>query len=317
MTTQDIINYYANLLVLQYLGQPDAYATIQTVVTGPVMDQLPTQVLNAYNLNPTIQTIEFSDVAASGAFTFLYAGTPSASIPWNSPLQTIQDAANSIFGVNFVTVTGSIPSEALTFTFNVNQAPSLITIGTNTLKNGASVAITLSVVNNIAVGVQLDVLGKYAGVTRSGFGSSGAITLSDADFLRLIQLAIIENMSGSSLYTIDNLLNTYFPGEILVYDYGVTSPMRMSYLIDTSILNQNLVQLFIAEGLLPQPMGVSISVIANPVINEFFGFCDYATATPTMPNTTITNPFNCAVSYTLGNYDEAWPWIDYVEAVVY
>lgn len=316
LTTQQIIDYYANLLILQYIGQPNAYATIQTVVTGVVMNQLPLQVQNAYNLNPTIQTITFSDVAASGAFTLSYLGNFSSSIPWNATLAQIQNAVNGLFGVNAVTVTGSIASQSLVFTFNINQSPQLISVSSNTLENALLVPITTTLTNNIAVGVQLDVIGKYVGVTRSGFGISGPITLNDADFIKLIRIAIIVNMQGSSLATIDGLLNTYFPGEIYVFDYGLTSPMRMSYLINTSITSENLLQLFIAEGLLPHPMGVSIAVAAAPIINEFFGFCDYLYATPTMPNTVNTNPFNCGTSYTSGDYIETWPWLDYNDAVI-
>ena len=315
-TTQSLIDYYANLLILQYLGQPNAYATIQTVVTGVIMDQLPTQVENAFNLNPTVQTVTFSDVAASGSFVITYNGMNSGSIAWSASLKDIQDAVNILFGVNAVTVTGSIFSETLVFTFNVNQAPQLITITSNTLQNVSSVPITTTVTNNIASGVQLDVIGKYAGVTRSGFGMSGPITLGDADFIRLIQLAIITNTSGSSLATIEALLFAYFPNEILVFDYANASPMRMSYLINTSLSSQDLIELFVSEGLLPQPMGVGIGVVAAPIIDQFFGFCDYNYATPTMPNTMNTNPFNCGTSYTLGDYVETWPWLDYRDAVI-
>lgn len=38
-TTQQLIDYYANLLIKQYLGKPRAFATIQTVVTPFLMPQ--------------------------------------------------------------------------------------------------------------------------------------------------------------------------------------------------------------------------------------------------------------------------------------
>jgi hypothetical protein len=50
-TTQELIDYYANLLILQYRGKPRAYATIQALATMPVMDQLPTGVMNAFDLS--------------------------------------------------------------------------------------------------------------------------------------------------------------------------------------------------------------------------------------------------------------------------
>lgn len=208
-TTQDLINYYAGLLILQYVGKPKAYATIQTLVTPVIMDQLPTQVMNAYNL------------------------------------------------------TGS----------------------------------------DVAVGAQLDVLGKYQGVTRSGTGLAGDhITLTDADFLQLIRMAIIRNTSGSSLQDIQALLHQFFPDQILVFDYA---NMQMSYLVSSTLGSIDLIQLFITEGLLPKPMGVGLaSVIYVPVITEFFGFRTYLL--PGFDN----NPFN-----DYGSYQTDWPWLSYSDAV--
>lgn len=209
MTTLDIINYYANLLILQYLGQPKAYATIQTLVTPVVMDQLPARVMNAFDL------------------------------------------------------TGANP----------------------------------------ATGVQLNIIGKYAGVSRSGFGFSGPITLNDADFLPLIQLAIIRNSEGSSLSDIQKLLNRFFPAEILVFDYA---NMRMSYLVSSSAGGQSFIQLAVAEGLLPRPMGVALAaVIYAPVITTFFGFRTYSLPAHN------SSPFNSYSSYTMNT-----PWLTYADAVL-
>lgn len=205
MTTQEIINYYANLLILQYLGKPRAYATIQALVTPVIMDQLPLQVQNAYEINS-------------------------------------------------------------------------------------------------AVGVQLDVLGKYAGVTRSGNTPTGPITLTDDEFRILIQLAIITNSAGSSLATIQNLLFTYFPNEIAVFDY---QNMQMSYYVSSSVGSQDLVKLFISEGLLPAPMGVQIaSVIYVPDFTIFFGFRTYS-----LPGFHVT-PFN-----TYSSYSTSRPWLTYADAI--
>lgn len=173
MTTQDIINYYANLLIIQYIGKPKAYATVQATVAMAIMDQLPDQVQNAFNMDGT------------------------------------------------------------------------------------------------AVGVQLDVLGKYAGVSRTGFGLTGQpITLDDDDFFTLIKLAILTNSSGSDLATIQKLLNEFFPGELFVFDH---KEMRMSYLIDSDVGSQELIQLFITEGLLPKPMGVQLAAPIYTPDLKFFG----------------------------------------------
>lgn len=209
MSVQSTIDYYAKLLILQYLGKAKAYATIKTLVTPVVMDQLPISVQNAYNM------------------------------------------------------TGS----------------------------------------GISQGVQLDVLGKYVGVTRTGQGFTSLITLSDADFLIFIQMAIISNSAGSSLATIQGFINQFFPGQVLVFDY---QNMHMSYLISSTVGSQDLIQLLITEGRLPKPMGVSLSVVVYvPIIDKFFGFRTYR-----LPATN-SSPFN---SYT--DYQTDRPWLSYADGVV-
>ena len=67
MSTQDLINYYANLLILQYIGKPKAYATIQTLVNPVVMPQV------------SVETLSFSGIAASGTFVLAYNGNNTAA----------------------------------------------------------------------------------------------------------------------------------------------------------------------------------------------------------------------------------------------
>jgi len=203
MSLQDIIDYYANLLILQYRGKPKAYATIQTVVKPFLMDNLPL---------------------------------------------TVQDA------------------------FSVASA----------------------------VGVQLDVVGKYAGVTRSGTGFTGPITLGDDEFRELIKLAIIRNNSGSSLAAIQALLAIYFLGVILVFD---KKNMQMDFIINADYISSNLAQLFLTEGLLPKPMGVQLSsIIYAPAITTFFGFRTYD-----LPGFNVT-PFNSYAAYQMH-----WHWLTYAD----
>ena len=176
MTNAQLINYYANLLVLQYIGQPNAYATIQALVTPVIMNQIPLAVQNGFNMDGT------------------------------------------------------------------------------------------------AVGVQLDVLGKYAGVSRNGYGVFGQpITLDDADFFTLIKVAILTNSNQSDLSDIQKVLQIYFPSEMFVFDH---KNMRMSYFINSSVGSQNLIQLFITEGLLPKPMGVQLAAPIYDSALKFFGMVD-------------------------------------------
>lgn len=187
MTTAEIQKYYADLLILEYIGKPRAYEMIYEFVAPFIMDQLPTTVQNAF-------CVGTSTIAGT-----VYPG---------------------------------------------------------------------------AIGNQLDVLAKYSGVTRSGYGLTGnPITLSDLDFTRLIQMAIIRNNSGSSLATIQNLIHMYFANEIFVYD---SANMQMSYLITSAAGTIDLVELFVTEGLLPKPMGVLLSSIIYIEDISLFGFESYS-----------------------------------------
>lgn len=206
MTTLEIINYYANLLILQYVGKPKAYATIQAFATMPIMDQLPTQVQNAYNIDT-------------------------------------------------------------------------------------------------AVGVQLDVLGKYVGVSRNQYNFTGPVSLSDDDYRLLIKIQIVQNNSGSSLATIQNLLNTFFLGVINVFDY---QDMTMDYFFDTDIGSNNIAEVFVKGGFLPRPMGVRLrATIIAPGAKAFFGFRTY------FGEAFRSTPFN-----TYSNYNTTWNWLSYKDAIL-
>lgn len=123
-----------------------------------------------------------------------------------------------------------------------------------------------------AIGVQLDVVGKYAGVSRYGNDFSGPVTLDDDDFLQIIKIAIVENTSKSSLAVIQELLHTYFDGILYVFDY---TTMRMSYFFDSDAVSSSLAQFFVMAGSLPRPMGVQLGMTAYlPSIDDFFGFAD-------------------------------------------
>lgn len=190
------------------------------------------------------------------------------------------------FDLGDITVTGSIASGTLTVTFiGVTPPAQLLVLVSTSLTSGADTvtpvineideSLPLAVQNgfnlfgdNIAVGAQLDVLGKYAGASRTGNGFDEQITLDDNDFLTLIKLSIIENNAGSSLATIQQLIFDAFAGQITVYDYA---NMFMAYYISEAVASDDLLQIFVTEGKLPKPMGVGIIiVIYNPT--NAFGF---------------------------------------------
>ncbi len=309
MNTLELVQYYPNLLIIQYIGKPRAYATVQTQVTPVIMPQT------------TVQTISFPVVPTSGSVPLVFGAYTTAAVNWNDSAVTVQGKLQALPGLGSITVTGTT-GVLFTVTFTGVMPPAeTLELGTpNTLMAAGSPVIPVITETDLslplavqagfnvtgpnkAVGKQLDVIGKYVGVTRTAAGFTTQITLNDADFISLIQMAIIQNNSGSSLADIQKLLHQFFAGEILVFDYA---DMRMSYLISSSIGSQDLVQLFITEKLLPKPMAVQIPlVIYAPDITHFFGFRTYFVA---QFNST---PFNDYASYQMN-----WPFLSYQDAII-
>jgi len=308
-TTYQLQKYYQDTLIIQYLGKPRAYATIGTQVAPIIMPQT------------SVQTVTFALAPTSGTFVLEYGVYSTAAINWNDSTATVQGKLQAVPGLGSVTVTGTIAGLLLTVTFAGVYAPALpLVLGAHSLLATATPVVPEILETDLtlplavqagfnviapspAVGKQLDVIGKYVGVTRTAAGFTTQITLDDADFLSLIQMAITTNNSGSSLAQIQQLLHFYFPGEVLVFDYA---DMHMSYLIASTVGSQQLVQLFITENLLPKPMGVQIPlIIYAPDITHFFGFRSYFAAAVN------STPFNDYASY-----HTDWPWLSYANAII-
>lgn len=311
MTVSELNQYYANLLILQYIGQPDAYATIEALSNIAVMPQCTQEVLS------------FSGVAASGAFVLNYNGVATASLSWNSTVAQIQAALNAITGLSTVVVSGSIASKSLAVLFSQVDAPAnALTVTSNTLATSGAVAITVAITTpyvgdasntlplglqlafsiGTAVGPQLDIIGKYAGVSRNGNNFSGPVTLDDSDFTQLIKIAIVQNSSGSALADIQNLLFLFFPGVITVFDYA---DMSMDYFFDASIGSNTLAEFFVMGGHLPKPMGVQLGtlVYASP-INNFFG-----------GRTMLVPPHGTHGFNTMAVYNTGCPWLQMADGI--
>jgi hypothetical protein len=155
-----------------------------------------------------------------------------------------------------------------------------------------------------AVGDQLDIIGKYVGVSRYGRTFENSITLSDADFRSLIRMATMKNYSFSSLYDIQYLINTFFMGDLLVFDF---KNMSMGYLFNSVIGTRNLAEMFIVNNLLPKPMGVQLaSLIYANDITSFFGFINYEQ--PIAINNTGFNDYD--------DYQMDHPWLNYSDAII-
>lgn len=159
-----------------------------------------------------------------------------------------------------------------------------------------------------AVGAQLDIIGKYVGVTRNGFGPAGAITLNDTDFRTLIQLAIVDNNNNGTLASIQTLLHTYFDNEIFVFD---NQDMQVSYFINASGTSLDLAILFVTEGLLPKTLGVQLaSVIYSVNVLSFFGMASYSAPPPTYLTFPNVTPLNSYASYQTNR-----PMLTYADAL--
>lgn len=336
MTTQDIINYYADQLIIQYRGIAQNYAFIQALATPIILPCI------------TVYEISFPVAPTSGQFVVSWDGNDSSAINWNDSAPTIQTNLQAISGLSEVTVSGSIAGLAIYVTMiGVPPIADPFLLVSNTLMNnaiggdplvteGGSLIVTESgqqivttfetipvvplieesddtlpiqvqnafnMTGATAVGVQLDTIGKYAGVTRTVTIFDGStIVLDDSDFMTLIRMAIVRNSSNSSLAAIQQLLFQFFPNEVFVIDYA---NMHMSFMIAESVGPQNLIQAFVEEGLLPVPMGVGYSVIYAPTVTRFFGFVTYQN--PTAINNVGFNTYQ--------SYDSTKLWIDYDDGV--
>ncbi len=148
-----------------------------------------------------------------------------------------------------------------------------------------------------AEGVQLDIIGKYVGASRNGFDFSGAVTLTDAQYLVYIQIMIARNKLAADQYSIQEFIHTYFDGVIQEFD---NQTMGINYFYLVPFGENLLAEFFIRAGQLPKPLGVAMAFLtyAQPV-NNFFG----------MQSTkyTILNiaPFNTTVDYQSGR-----PWLN-------
>ena len=102
------------------------------------------------------------------------------------------------------------------------------------------------------------------------------------------------------------MLFTFFPDEIIIVDY---KDMTISYLISSSVGSQNLIQMFIIQGLLPRPMGVRIrAIIYYPIITQFFAFSSYKQAAPPLA-TTGFNSYNAPLASS--------SWLSYADTLIY
>jgi hypothetical protein len=155
---------------------------------------------------------------------------------------------------------------------------------------------------NDAIGVQLDVIGKYAGVNRTAVFNSTTVALDDNDFRTLILFSIATTNSESSLSKIQEFLNLFFKNKIYVFDF---SNMTMGYFIRSDVMSYNLAKFITTQNILPKPIGVAMTTtIFSSIIDSFFGFRTYGLAAYN------SKPFNTYLTY-----DMFAPWLSYANSI--
>lgn len=131
----------------------------------------------------------------------------------------------------------------------------------------------LSIINGFnietAVGKQLDILGKYIGISRD-YIKDGAVTLlTDDEYRVLLKLKIACNTSNLSHGSIDRSLYDLFGSDVRMDSVG---NMEMTYFVPFDF--EPVVIAAIQKNALPRPMGVEVHYVIEDK-KKFFAYCDY------------------------------------------
>lgn len=124
-----------------------------------------------------------------------------------------------------------------------------------------------------AVGKQLDMLGKYIGLSRVvkvKVSSPETTVLTDDQYRLLLKLKLVCNTSYSATSQIRSALYQLFPNDIRVFD---DRTMQMEY--ELSMMFNGLENVIIAEELLPFPMGLGFNVVVVPDLLQLYGYYGY------------------------------------------
>ena len=303
--TRSIVSYYADLLNMQYVNKVKARATIEASADAIVMPQKSKQTLN-FRIDG--EHVNSALPGYSGNYKLKYKTNETPAIPFASNAAYVQGQLRTLTGYPTLTVTGTVETEFLV-SFNDNLVSAdLLVVSFNDIFGPGALPVTIQIEEtdpilplavqsafnilpgfDFAEGVQLDIIGKYVGVSRNGRGFGSFITLTDEEFILLIRAAIARNSLGSSLDDIQTFLFNYFPEQIFVYDYD---NMHLGYFIAPGVVSSNLLQIFIGQRLLPKPMAVSIYPIIYSLTDELlFGFNTYTKVN------TFASPFNSYAAY--------------------
>ncbi len=102
-----------------------------------------------------------------------------------------------------------------------------------------------------------------------------AYRLTDNELRFLIKLKIAQNNSNHSAGEIDEILDEFFPGQVIFTD---NFDMTISYIFDTDI--ERIAEIAVAQGAIPKPAAVGLEVSFVPNIENIFSLLKYEGGTP-------------------------------------
>ena len=126
---------------------------------------------------------------------------------------------------------------------------------------------------NTAKGNQLDIIGKYVGLKRQVkalIGTSNTNVLNDNQYRTLLKLKMIKNTNFSSTSQLRSALYNVFPTSIRLFD---NRDMTYQYQLSTAF--NDLVNVILAEELLPVPMALGWNAVVVPNLLQLYGYSDY------------------------------------------
>jgi hypothetical protein len=243
-TLTQYLDYYQSLMAYQYRGLPRASETIRNYVAQAVAGNFLETLNTAFNLEtavgPQLDTI--GKYVGVGRQTAVPIDTPyfgfwdyTETIPANQNPNGFYDYALGPSG----------SAEPYNVPLDTTQ-----TISAPTLFFSAQIDGEL-LVDEPFIQSQF-VYAEFYSYLNS---SSSSTTLSDGQYRFLIKLQISLNYSDNTLYTIQQYLAQYFPGQITVID---NKDMTLVYTVSTAVP----LPIDIIKNYLPKPMGVGLTAIS-------------------------------------------------------
>jgi uncharacterized protein DUF2612 len=229
----ELIDYYTNLLIIQYNSLPKASATIELFISEALANGITFDVQNAYNL------------IASTDDNWDSGGTWDSGEDWDSGTEGIAvgkqlDVIGKYVGVNrFYTAIDLENYFALITASEVSMLPN------SPPAFGLSTAATIGNFDYNGTLVCNDIV-------------TSQNALSDADFLTLIQFMILCNNMNYSAAAIDNALYQIFGTTLRAESTG-----NMTIVFFIMGVVSTLINTIIFKGLLPVPEGVGFLIVEN------------------------------------------------------